>query len=54
MKLLKKIVDLVPYKIVKGDNGDAWVEARGEKYSPSQISAFILQKMKETAESHLR
>ena len=44
---------LVPYKIVKGDNGDAWVESRGEKYSPSQISAFILQKMKETAESYL-
>ncbi len=44
---------LVPYKIVKGDNGDAWVEARDDKYSPSQISAFILQKMKETAESYL-
>ncbi len=44
---------LVPYKIVKGDNGDAWVEARGDNYSPSQISAFILQKMKETAESYL-
>ncbi len=44
---------LVPYKIVKGDNGDAWVEVRGDKYSPSQISAFILQKMKETAESYL-
>jgi len=44
---------LVPYKIVKADNGDAWVEAQGEKYSPSQISAFILQKMKETAEAHL-
>ncbi len=44
---------LVPYKIVKGDNGDAWVESRGDKYSPSQISAFILQKMKETAESYL-
>ncbi|ODA67913.1 Chaperone protein DnaK [Methyloligella halotolerans] len=44
---------LVPYSIVKGDNGDAWVEARDKKYSPSQISAFILQKMKETAESHL-
>ncbi len=43
----------VPYKIVKGDNGDAWVESRGEKYSPSQVSAFILQKMKETAESYL-
>ena len=47
------IVVLVPYKIVKGDNGDAWVEARSEKYSPSQISAFVLQKMKETAESYL-
>ncbi len=45
--------DLVPYKIVEGDNGDAWTEAQGKKYSPSQISAFILQKMKETAESHL-
>lgn len=43
----------VPYEIVKADNGDAWVEARGEKYSPSQISAFILQKMKETAEDYL-
>jgi molecular chaperone DnaK len=49
----KKDEDLVPYKIVKADNGDAWVEADGEKYSPSQISAFILQKMKETAEAHL-
>ncbi len=44
---------LVPYKIITGDNGDAWVESRGAKYSPSQISAFILQKMKETAESYL-
>jgi molecular chaperone DnaK len=44
---------LVPYQIVKGDNGDAWVEAEGQKYSPSQVSAFILQKMKETAESYL-
>ncbi len=44
---------IVPYSIVDGGNGDAWVEARGEKYSPSQISAFILQKMKETAESYL-
>jgi len=44
--------DLVPYNIVKADGGDAWVEAQGEKYSPSQISAFILQKMKETAESY--
>jgi molecular chaperone DnaK len=44
---------MVPYKIVRGDNGDAWVEVRGKKYSPSQISAFILQKMKETAEAYL-
>ncbi len=44
---------LVPYHIVKGDNGDAWVEAGGKKQSPSQISAMILQKMKETAESYL-
>ena len=50
---VKKDSGLVPYKIIKGDNGGAWVEARGEKYSPSQISAFILQKMKETAESHI-
>ncbi|SNS75480.1 molecular chaperone DnaK [Antarctobacter heliothermus] len=45
--------DIVPYKIVDGGNGDAWVEIRGEKYSPSQVSAFTLQKMKETAESYL-
>jgi len=44
---------LVPYKIVKASNGDAWVEADGKSYSPSQVSAFILQKMKETAEAHL-
>ncbi|MCF8510186.1 MAG: molecular chaperone DnaK [Rhodobacteraceae bacterium] len=43
----------MPYKIVNGGNGDAWVEVRGEKYSPSQVSAFILQKMKETAEGYL-
>src|SRR3954465_2595865 len=43
----------VPYSIVKADNGDAWVEARGQKYAPSQISAYILQKMKETAERYL-
>src|SRR5215468_1615944 len=43
----------VPYKLVKGDNGDAWVESQGKKYAPSQISAFILQKMKETAEAYL-
>jgi molecular chaperone DnaK len=52
-EIVKKDSGLVPYKIIKGDNGDAWVETRGEKYSPSQISAFVLQKMKETAESHL-
>lgn len=51
--ITKKDKDLVPYQIAKADNGDAWVESRGEKYSPSQISAFILQKMKETAESYL-
>ncbi|APH55792.1 Chaperone protein DNAK [Granulibacter bethesdensis] len=45
--------DLVPYAIVRGDNGDAWVEARSEKYAPSQISAFVLSKMKETAEAYL-
>ena len=50
---VKKDKDLVPYKIVKGDNGDAWVEVHGKKYSPSQISAMILQKMKETAEAYL-
>ena len=50
---VEKDKNLVPYAIIDGGNGDAWVEARGEKYSPSQISAFILQKMKETAESYL-
>jgi molecular chaperone DnaK len=51
--LVAKDKGLVPYSIVKGDNGDAWVEARGEKYAPSQVSAFILTKMKETAEAYL-
>src|ERR1700748_236606 len=51
--MVKKDMDLVPYKIIPGDNADAWVESRGKKYAPSQISAFILQKMKETAEAHL-
>ncbi len=51
--LVSKDKGLVPYAIVKGDNGDAWVEARSEKYAPGQISAFILGKMKETAESYL-
>ena len=50
---VEKDKKLVPYDIVRADNGDAWVEASGEKYSPSQVSAFILQKMKETAESYL-
>jgi molecular chaperone DnaK len=49
----KKDTELVPYHIVKGKNGDAWVQAGGQDYSPSQISAFTLQKMKETAESYL-
>jgi molecular chaperone DnaK len=51
--MTKKDMGLVPYKIIEGDNGDAWVQAQGKKYAPSQISAFILQKMKETAESYL-
>ena len=51
--LTQKDKGLVPYKIVSGDNGDAWVEAHGKRYSPSQVSAFILQKMKETAENYL-
>ena len=49
---VQKDLGLSPFKIIKGNNGDAWVEAQGEKFSPSQISAFILQKMKETAESY--
>jgi molecular chaperone DnaK len=51
--VVAKDKNLVPFKIVKADNGDAWVEASGQKYSPSQVSAMILQKMKETAESYL-
>lgn len=51
--LVEKDKGLVPYKIVEGDNGDAWVEAHGKRYSPSEVSAFILQKMKETAENYL-
>ncbi len=51
--MTKKDMGLVPYTIAKGKNGDAWVKAGGEDYSPSQISAFILQKMKETAEAYL-
>jgi len=51
--MVAKEKELVPFRIVPGDNGDAWVESRGKKYAPSQISAFILQKMKETAEAYL-
>ncbi len=51
--VVEKDKSMVPYGIVRGDNGDAWVEARGEKYSPSQVSAFVLGKMKETAEAYL-
>jgi molecular chaperone DnaK len=50
---VRKDISKVPYKIVKSDKGEAWIEAKGEKYSPSQISAFVLQKMKETAEKYL-
>jgi len=50
---VKKDINKVPFKIIKSENGEAWVEGKGKKYSPSQISAFILQKMKETAEKYL-
>lgn len=49
----KKEMEMVPFKIVRAPNGDAWVEANSQKYSPSQVGAFILSKMKETAESYL-
>ena len=52
-KSVQKDIQTTPYKIIKADNGDAWVEAKGKKYSPAQISAFTLQKMKETAEKYL-
>ena len=52
-KMVKKDIDMVPYSIVKSDNGDAWVEAQNKKYAPSEISAYILQKMKKTAEDFL-
>ena len=52
-KTVQEDKEMVPYAIVKGDNGDAWVEVRGKKYAPSQISAFVLSKMKETAEAYL-
>jgi molecular chaperone DnaK len=50
---VKKDIGRVPFKIIKSDNGEAWIEGKGKKYSPSQISAFVLQKMKETAEKYL-
>ena len=50
---VKKDINGLPYKVIAAENGDAWVESKGEKYSPSQISAFVLQKMKETAEKYL-
>merc|ERR1719181_2642852 len=52
-QVTQKDLKHLPYKVVKASNGDAWVEARGEKYSPSQVGAFVLTKMKETAESYL-
>ncbi len=52
-KLIKKDIELSPYTVIEGENGDAWVECEGKKYAPSQISAMILQKMKETAEAYL-
>ena len=52
-KLLAKDLKNLPYSVIDGGNGDAWLEVKGEKYSPSQVSAFILQKMKETAEAYL-
>ena len=51
--MVQKAASLLPYKIVRNDNGDAWVEIRGKRYSPAEISAFILQKMKQTAEDYL-
>src|ERR1700752_1666267 len=51
--LVQKAMQVLPYKIVKADNGDAWVENRGKRNSPAEISAFILQKMKQTAEEYL-
>ena len=51
--MVERHKSLVPYKVIRGDNGDAWVEVRGKRYSPSQISAFILTKMRETAEAYL-
>src|SRR5262249_155190 len=51
--MVQKATKVLPYKVVRNDNGDAWVEIRGKQYSPAEISAFILQKMKQTAEDYL-
>src|SRR5205807_8134895 len=51
--MIQKAAKVLPYKVVRNDNGDAWVEIRGKQYSPAEISAFILQKMKQTAEDYL-
>ena len=51
--MVQKASSVLPYKIIRNDNGDAWVEIRGKGYSPAEISAFILQKMKQTAEDYL-
>src|SRR3989442_7728848 len=51
--LVQKAMKVLPYSVVRADNGDAWVEIRGKRYSPAEISAFILQKMKQTAEDYL-
>lgn len=50
---LQKDLKVLPYKVIKANNGDAWISARGKQYSPSQISSFVLTKMKETAENYL-
>src|SRR5215472_3432231 len=50
---VQKAMKVLPYRMVRGENGDAWVEARGKRYSPAEISAFVLQKMKQTAEDYL-
>src|ERR687888_2023142 len=51
--MVQKALKVLPYKVIRADNGDAWVEIRGKRYSPAEISAFILQKMKQTAEDYL-
>ena len=51
--LVQKAIKVLPYKVVRNESGDAWVEIRGKQYSPAEISAFILQKMKQTAEDYL-